>query len=214
MPIDSLRGDTAKQNLIRNYSVTPIVYVRLLSTQGERRNSCGGTLTHHYYQFEAVRNGSNEKETFYVGDDCGRQILNLLNIPHSHVRLFDPIDANIAGGGNHGGGNNVNAGHHVAMHPLARELFEAINLIFMYHDNEPFGMFAKMLEDIRKYPTSAPFTSKFKSVNTYLRNKGLSMQSMLTQLQHNNHGFRNFTFEGIRNALLTDGVADADIVLG
>lgn len=212
MPVGSLRGVEAKEKLVQNYNVTPLVYVRLLEGQ-TRENKCGGSLTLHYYLFEAENKGTGYKETFYVGDDCGKQLLDLLKIPHDRIRLFDPIAQernNHHGGENQGGGRAI---HPLpAMNNIARELFTAINLIFIYLHNEPFGMFVKILDDITKYPTSEPFPSKLKSVNTYLRNKNLSMSSIIEELRQNNPRFRNYTFNEIKQKLIDNQVIDHDIV--
>ena len=77
MSITNCRGDKAKLDIVSNYDIKPVVYVRLLS--GQKINGCCGPITDKYYLFEAENKQTKDIDTFCVGYDCGDQLLQLIN---------------------------------------------------------------------------------------------------------------------------------------
>lgn len=189
MSLSNCRGNEAKDKIVASYNIKPIVYVRLLA--GQRIDGCCGPVTDKYYLFEAEHKETKKIENFSVGYDCGDQFLQLIG--HEPISLFNPFKAeNIQGGG--GGGNNENEAQ---IHPLNRELKNAIHILCSaWGGYAPKGSMRKFLEYINKAPQRATNSFAIVGFNKIVGKdaKQRNLSEIINDLRVENPNLRNFTF--------------------
>jgi len=83
MPIGSCWGQEAKQRIVNEYNLEPIIYVKLL--EGQERQGCCGVVTDKYYFFEATYKTTNEVENFLVPQ---LQLWNAYQTLNSKINLI------------------------------------------------------------------------------------------------------------------------------
>lgn len=64
--MESLRGQKAKENFIKEHSNIRVLAFVVLLNGDTRKNQCGGELTHKYYHFSAVCNKTGKEEIFFL----------------------------------------------------------------------------------------------------------------------------------------------------
>ncbi|WP_067867882.1 hypothetical protein [Neptuniibacter marinus] len=187
MSITNCRGDKAKLDIVSNYDIKPVVYVRLLS--GQKINGCCGPITDKYYLFEAENKQTKDIDTFCVGYDCGDQLLQLIN--HNPLQLFDPFQAQYGG---QGGGNG---GEAQQLHPLNKELRNAIHILCSaWGGKAPKAGLRKFLEYINKNPSRPTNSFAITSFNRIVSKdaKGRTLTQIIGDIRLKNPNLRNFSF--------------------
>ncbi|PHG45977.1 hypothetical protein [Bacillus wiedmannii] len=140
------RGPENRVRLLEKYNVKPISHTKLL--KGQVKRSCAKEmLTDEYYIFTYhAKNNINESGTFVCGTHVARHFLELLHL--EPLPLFNPlkgnnenVDLNDNLNGNSGGGN-------IVWDPLAKELYNAINLLIVCWDKALYGTLLRIKEEL------------------------------------------------------------------
>lgn len=197
MSLEKCHGDEAKQKIIDAYSLTPIVYIRLLA--GQKIQGCCGPITDRYYSFEAEHKQTKAIETFVVGYHCGEQFLELIG--HSKLQLFNPFQAQGHGGV---GGGGAGGGNAVQIHPLNQELSDAIHLLTSaWGGKAPKGSLRTFLDYIRKKPQWPTQDFAIVGFNRILgKDKAQrSLTQIIIDIRIANPTLRNFTFPLMQQVL-------------
>lgn len=159
------RGEDARRRIVADYHLTPVAHTRLLP--GQSKVSCAGpVLTDSYYCFSyESKLDAKDKGTFICGNDSGRDFLDLLGQPN--LPLFDPLlNDDIQGNGAGGDGGQHNAGVARVWNPVARQLWEVINMVIVCRSNPVNGLLLEIKNELDNEPQTSPIYSKIKSANT------------------------------------------------
>ena len=176
MPIHNCRGETTREQLVRNFDIEPLVHVALMD--GNTIESCTGrTLEREYYVFSYTnRNNQNDTGTFVCGISAANDFIDLLAQYNSAIHrlpLFDPFPVLQAGQNN--AIRNVN-GRGVQQtanwNPIAKELYDAIGMIcIMWNLTNVGGALESVLINLTKNPSQIPSDSDIRSIKTIIHNK-------------------------------------------
>lgn len=200
MSLSNCRGNQAKNKIVASYNIKPIVYVRLLA--GQRIDGCCGPITDKYYLFEAEHKETKEIENFSVGYDCGDQFLQLID--HEPISLFNPFQSeNIQGGG----GERGNNGNEAQIHPLNRELKNAIHILCSaWGGYAPKGSMRKYLEYINNAPQRATNSFAVVGFNKIVGKdaKQRTLSKIINDLRVDNPTLKNFTFPLMEAVLIEE----------
>ncbi|MCX2683706.1 hypothetical protein OQH60_07515 [Campylobacter sp. MIT 21-1685] len=188
----SLRGKEAKEKFIKEYENIKVLAYAVLLNGCTKINQCGGELTDKYYQFSAIHKDTKKKEIFYLGYDCGEQLMQILSIPKDSIKLFNPFsqvvdELNIKS-------NNTNTNKQVQPTKLANELFEIINIMYMGLNLRKTDILDEIIINLREKIGENPRAHNFASVNTILNRYGKTISAILEELQQNNQPFKRFDF--------------------
>jgi len=201
---------TKKQDLVKTYVIKPIAYVRLLPGQ-TKENCCGGHLSDVYYSFEYINKTiSNDRGSFNVGYDCGRQIFDLLKIDPHEYRLFDPLSQLRASSGGNGGSNGNPPQRKLV--GLNLEVYNAIHLICVAWNSPPYGKVAETLDYVRN-PFNRP-TQKWavvmvnRIIEYDINHRTLSQ--IVDDLIAQGHRLKAFSFP-LMNQIIKDAVKAGEI---
>ena len=197
MPIGSCWGTEAKQKIVDEYNLEPIIYVKLLD--GQERQGCCGVVTDKYYFFEAIHKTTNEVENLIAGYICAEQLLDLIG--HTKLTLFNPLQGK--NNGNNGGGQG---GNNTPMAPINRELMNAINLLCCAWGRVPNRSLKSNLDYIRsipKRPTNDFTIINFNHIVSYDIQKR-TLTQIINDLRIDNPNLRQFSFENMKEVLVNN----------
>lgn len=163
-------GRKVREQIVKDYKVTPVAHIKLLSGQ-TKRSDAEADIRDEYYIFEAI-DSNGKKETIQCGMGAARDFLDFLN--HSGLPLFNPlhIDRNMGG---HGGINprprgNENQGQN--WNQTAIQLYNAIMWLIIAWDVSPGTPLYEFKKDIVENQNREPFGWKVKRVNTVIQRGG------------------------------------------
>ncbi|MCI5968720.1 hypothetical protein [Helicobacter sp.] len=193
--MQSLRGESAKQKFIKEYRDVKVLVYAVLLNGDKKPNQCGGELTDKYYQFSAIHKNTGRKEIFYLGYDCGQQLLKLLNIPVDSIKLFNPFKQTIDDGLSVANDKSSSMPKDRQIQPttLANELFEIISIMYLGLNLSDTHILDDIIMKLRENIGENPSASNFASVNTILNKYG-TISGILERLQKNNKPFKTFDF--------------------
>lgn len=197
MPIGSCWGTEAKQRIVDEYDLEPIIYVKLLD--GQERQGCCGVVTDKYYFFEATHKTTSDVENLIVGYNCAEQLLDLIG--HARLTLFNPLQ--VENNGNGGGGQG---GMNTPMAPINRELSNAIHLLCCAWGRIPNGRLKSNLDYIRSIPErpTNDFTiTNFNHIVSYDK-QGRTLTQIIDDLRIDNPNLRQFSFENMEEVLVNN----------
>ena len=191
MPVKHCRGHDKKIELINDYIIEPLSYIKLLP--GQEKQGCCGLLRDRYYVFE-YQNKANpqDKGNFFVGYDCGEQFLDLLNIDKSEYKLFNPLANGNHGGGGEGVGGAANTQHR---NPLNQEVYDAINLICVAWNRPPKYSIKNILDFVRNQNNPRTKDWAVEKVNELISHDwyNRTLVQIVEELREE-YNLRNFTF--------------------
>jgi hypothetical protein len=199
MSLSNCRGNEAKEKIVNLYNIKPIVYIRLLA--GQRIDGCCGPITDKYYLFEAEHKENKTIENFSVGYDCGDQFLKLIN--HDPIGLFNPFQAE----NTQGAGGGENSGNGAQIHPLNRELKNAIHILCSgWGGYAPKGSMRKFLEYINNAPQRATNSFAIVSFNKIVGKdaKKRTLSKIISDIRVSNPTLRNFEFPHMEAVLVKE----------
>ncbi|WP_425528801.1 hypothetical protein, partial [Neopusillimonas maritima] len=133
----------------RVFPFVPIVNLDTRLLPGQTKVSCAGpVLTDSYYCFSyESKLDANDKGTFICGNDSGKDFLDLLGQPN--LPLFDPLSGeDIQGNGTSGGGAQHNEGEARVWNPVAKQLWEVINMVIVCRSNPVNGLLLEMKNEL------------------------------------------------------------------
>lgn len=164
------RGKKVREQIVKNYQVTPVAHVKLLSGQ-TIRSDAEADISDEYYIFEAI-DSNGKKEVIQCGMGAARDFLDLLN--HDGLPLFNPLHVDRNAGG-YGGvnprlGGNENQGQN--WNRTAKQLHNAIMWLITIWGLDPNKPLFEFLKDIMENFNSEPFDWKVKRVNTVIQRGG------------------------------------------
>jgi hypothetical protein len=191
MSFSNCRGESAKEKIVSEYNLKPVVYIRLLN--GQNIEGCCGPITDKYYLFEAEHKDTKALESFCVGYDCGSQFLLLIG--HPPLQLFNPFQAEPAG--NNGGGAGGNGNQQPTMVPLNKELRNAIHILCSaWGGKAPKGGLRRFLEYIQKNPTRPTNAFAITEFNRIVGKDamGRTLSKIIDDLRVDNPTLRQFNF--------------------
>lgn len=181
------RGRKVREQIVRDYKVTPVAHIKLLSDQ-TKRSDAEADISDEYYIFEAIDSDGN-KETIQCGMGAARHFLHLLN--HDGLPLFNPlhIERNLGGhdGANPRPGGNEHQGQN--WNQTARQLYNAIMWLIIAWDAKPDTPLFEFKSDVIKYQNLEPFPSKVSRVNTVIKNggKGKTLTEIINSFRKDNN---------------------------
>jgi len=200
---ESCYGQKKKEQLVINYEVEPILYLKLLANQ--EKNGCCGKLTDSYYIFTAIHQSTRKESTFFVGKHCAEEILKLVTKPP--LPLFNPlrIDQQNLGQANNG---NVRPHNRPNIHPVNRALIRAIAFISMSWNRPPSSGLLKIINFTNNRPNYINHKG-VKWVNEYIINydeQNRTLQQMYLELRAENPNMRDFNFDVLRNSFIENNL--------
>lgn len=199
----SLRGIEAKKRFIKEYEkIIPLVYEVVLSDETVK-NQCGGILTDRYYQFSATNKSNGIEEIFYVGYDCGEQLLNMLNIDVSSIKLFNPLKQdNYYTNTNHSKGNGaLYDTEDNETSRLRQELYELCFFTRIGLKLKDKSIITNIIKWLKENPNEDPKPYNFKSINTLLLRFNSSMEYILQEIKREGKLLKEFNFDISREYL-------------
>lgn len=181
------RGAETREQIIKDYKVTPVAHIKLLSGQ-TKRSDAEADIADEYYIFEAIDSDGNKKN-IQCGMGAARHFLALLN--HAGLPIFNPlhIDRNVRGHGcgNPGLGGNVNQAQN--WNQTARQLYNAIMWLIIAWDAKPNTPLFEFRDDVIRYHDRVPFGWKVKRVNTAIKNggRGKNLSEIINNFRNENN---------------------------
>ena len=160
-----------KEGIVKNNIVFPVTQLKLLEKQ--QKNGCCGPLSRNYYLFGFMQRGTRGEEgetgSFYVGSDCAKQFVKLINErrrragkrkgepyrvlslpplfnPQSHARNIYPVNT----------------------YESNRELIDAIHLIATLWDTPIYGSLLYILTSMLRHPDRAVSDASTLFVNSVI----------------------------------------------
>jgi hypothetical protein len=197
------RGERKKE-LVKQYEITPILRTKLL--KGQSKDGCCGELTDVYYVFKYKEKGGSVEGSFYVGDDCGKQFLDLIGEKELPF-LFNPLkEISSSGTGTYGSSETPADGKN-QMDELNKELIRAIGLLIAAW-NKPLSGFALSIFEFTKKRANIPNYKGVEEFNNRILSKDYhkrSLMSIYESLKKENN-LKEFTFERMHNHLIEHGI--------
>ena len=209
--IKNCKCDEAKKQIVEEYDIYPISFVKLLDGQ-KREGCCGSTLKDVYYTFSAINKKTKEEESFFVGKSCAEQFLELLKL--KKLPLFNPLtDINDKSKSATNNDKKDNTKEKIdKVLPINRELLNAIALLSVIWDS-PLRSMRNVCEFSIK--SSKPNENGIIWFNEKLKNdsKGRTLTQMCDELREKYPNFKVYNFDNLRKVLLKKGVKEEDIFL-
>ena len=215
MPLIYCRTPQRREEIVKEYVVTPIAHLKLINNRTVE--SCaGGTITDRYYVFHCTsRRNAEDFGEIYCGHVAARHLCNLIN--EDPPRLFNPLlnDENddetsnnpVSEGSTSSNSGRENIKSPRQWNPAMKELNNAVNILLLYWPQMNNSVLEKIAEKIRPYPHKSPFPALVKSVNTMLRNHATTMRAILTEIESENGAVRNYSFTHLVEILNQEGVS-------
>lgn len=208
--IKNCKGDEAKKQIVEEYDIYPISFVKLL--EGQKREGCCGTLKDVYYTFSAINKETKKEESFFVGKSCAEQFLELLKL--KKLPLFNPLtginDKSKSTASNHKKENAKEEMDKVL--PINRELLNAIALLSIICDDP-----LESMQNICKFSieSSKPNENGIIWFNEKLKKypKGKTLTQMCDELREKYPNFKVYNFDNLRKVLLENKIKEKDIFL-
>jgi hypothetical protein len=197
------RGERKKE-LVKQYEITPILRTKLL--KGQSKDGCCGELTDVYYVFKYKENGGSSEGSFYVGDDCGKQFLDLIGKKELPF-LFNPLKEMSSGGGGSQGNAGSPTDEKKQFNPLNSELICAIGLLIAAWNKPLNGLALSIFEFTKLFPEK-PNVRGVENFNNHILSKDYhkrSLMSIYESLKKENN-LKEFTFERMHNHLIEQGI--------
>lgn len=186
------RGDDKKKQVSLQYHIFPLAHIKLLSNQ-KRKCCCGDALTDSYYLFEYTPKTNNAKsDRFYAGLGCANKFLRLIKA--SPLLLFDPLTLFDLGSGNKNHSTTKQPSAIDMMDPLNKELYNAIHLVCIAWDNDPYGLFKDILSFIRQCPNKRTKDWTVTAFNKAITNQGKTLQGILAELRAEYPRLKEYSF--------------------
>lgn len=192
------RGERKKE-LVKQYEITPILRTKLL--KGQSKEGCCGELTDVYYVFKYKEKGGSVEGSFYVGDDCGKQFLDLIGKKELPF-LFNPLKEMSNGGAGSQGNSGSPTDGKKQFDPLNSELICAIGLLIAAW-NKPLSGLALRIFEFTNQAYSKPNYKGVEDFNNIILSKDYhkrSLMSIYVSLKKENN-LKEFTFERMHNHL-------------
>lgn len=200
--MQSLRGKEAKDRFFKDYTDIKVLDYAVVLNGNSKKNQCGGKLTDKYYRFSAICKKTNKKEYFFLGYDCGKQIISRLNITYS-IRLFNPLLSTNQQQYNKNTTNDANkeANSTPEMTPLEYELFCLIHLMCEGIGFKQTDIIDNIKFKLLNNPHKEPHPGDFEALNTILTKWHTSIPEIIEKLQNNNNKLKKFDFTKSENYL-------------
>jgi hypothetical protein len=198
------RTKERREKMVEEFEIIPVAHIKLLN--GQNKVSCtGDDLTDSYYCFEyRPKETSDNYETFLCGIHAANHFLELL--AKEKLPLFNPLIANTPSR-TKGGLSSTGDKNQLKWNPIAKNLYESINLFIAVTDIVPSEPIMTIKKNLEKYPNSRPFPSKIKSINTIFLKffKGQTLQDMIEELRQNNN-IKQYSFTILNSILSEEGI--------
>ncbi|OWA34243.1 hypothetical protein B9G55_18155 [Saccharibacillus sp. O16] len=196
------RGLETRRKLKEEYDLKPIAHVRLLT--GQQRRSCtGNLLTDSYYCFSYKKHNGKDEGDFLCGEHAATSFLELTG--HKKIPLFDPLSHQ----GTLKAGKNIDSiSSAEKWNPIAKQLYDAINLLLICWGSMPGQALRDISEKLLKYKNCPPFPSQIKAVNIVISKdkKERTLNQMLDELRIQNKSLRQFDFSLLTHVLKEEKV--------
>jgi len=186
--------------LVECYDMNPVAHVQLL--KGQVKKSCTGIkLSDTYYYFIYVSRADGKKGCFFCGSHSGTHFLELIKSPP--IPLFNPLKA--ASGGV-GGQHNPEA-KKGQWNPVAKQLYNAINLVTVCWNSPPGYILAEIKLKVEKHYKDQPHEFQIKAVNTIISKdpRKCSLQDMIAKLRIQ-HAVKEYDFSLLNEILDKMGI--------
>ena len=208
--IKNCKGDEAKKQIVEEYDIYPISFVKLL--EGQKGEGCCGTLKDVYYTFSAINKETKKEESFFVGKSCAEQFLELLKL--KKLPLFNPLtDINDKSKSTASNDKKENTKEEIdKVLPINRELLNAIALLSIICDDP-----LESMQNICKFSieSSKPNENGIIWFNEKLKkySKGRTLTQMCEELREKYPNFKVYNFDNLRKVLLENKIKEKDIFL-
>lgn len=205
------RGEQCRKEMVQKYNLKLIAFTKLLN--GQSKKSCASVLlTDAYYTFEYESKITKyDKGSFFCGHVVAKNFMELANI--ASVPIFNPLHSENNENYSNKGSNKEKSlskeDFKNNWHPLAKQLYNAINLIIVCWNTPIYGRLALYKSDLLKYKYAKPYLERIKFVNDVIEkdSKKRTLTKMLEDLRVLNPDLKQFEFN-----LLSDELKNNDIV--
>jgi hypothetical protein len=184
--ITNCRGDEKKQEICREYDLKVISRMALLPDQ--KIECCCGELENEHTIFYYKHKASGYEDTFSVGKDCAKSLLDILQQPLPP--LVDPLK-HMASPPTGGGGGGTSE---PAWPAINSELYTAINLWCIIRKEVPKYALQRILTDIQKSPETP---LKDKDAHDFLKVLAIykkTLKQMVDEAQTKHPNVKNYRF--------------------
>lgn len=201
MPIKSFncRGEECRKNIVKRYDLKLIAHTKLLN--GQSKKSCAGVLlTDTYYTFE-YKDKTNKliEGSFFCGHVVAKNFMELANI--TPIPIFNPLSIERGDNESEETASNEESSskddYKKKWNPIAKQLYNAINLIIVCWNTPIYGKLARFKSDLLKYKYAKPYLDRIKFVNDVIAkdSKKRTLTQMLVELRVQNPTLKHFDFQ-------------------
>lgn len=193
------RGADVREQIVKDYNIECIAYRKLLNGQ-EKVSDAKDKLTDRYFQFICTsKTDENKKYLIECGVYAGKHLLSLLGT--EPPEFFDPlisapkINQNNSKQKNSESCNKVDKGTD-DWHPLAFELFIAINILIEVWRIIPQGKLLDIKQKVEQYYRYAPFPDRVCYVNAVIGKDAerRTLVQMIEELRNRGNDIKDFKF--------------------
>lgn len=194
------KGHNKRIEIVSNYDLVPVNHYKLLNGQ-EKRSSTGYLLSDRYYLFKyKSKTDKNDSGSFLCGYVAGENFLKLLN--HPPIRLFNPLSS-VESKNIEKNKNRISAASSEdkkEWDPLNKELYQAVNLLCMFWDVQPYGLFLDMILYLRNNPDKRTQKWAVLKFNEILGKDsfGRTLEEMIIEFKEKGNKLKSFAFPLMR----------------
>lgn len=193
------RGEQCRKDIVRRYNLKLIAHTKLLKNQSKK--SCANVpLTDTYYTFEYQdKTNQSNKGSFFCGHVVAKHFMELANI--ASIPIFNPLSIESVNNEPEVATSNEEStsedDNKKKWNPVAKQLYNAINLIIVCWNTPIYGKLAKFKSDLLKYKSSKPYLDRIKFVNDVIAkdSKKRTLTQMLEDLRVQNPTLKHFDFQ-------------------
>lgn len=195
----SCRGEEIRKDIVRDYNVEIITFIKLLNGK-TKESDAADIITDRYYEFLCTSKKDCSKKIITCGTHAGKSLINLAGL--KNVKLFNPLCSENLGGNNRNNTERESTDINEKWNDVSIELYNAINILSIWLDKPLGGVLFNIKKILEVYNDIEPSVSNIKAVNTCISKCNTSITEIINKLREGNE-IREFTFEKI-NAVLAE----------
>ena len=142
------RGHENRKKIVKNYNIKPLIYTVVLPSQIKYSCAAHKELEDRYFAFEyESKSYLDERGVFFVGEKTGFDFIEILKENSENVfipKFFNPLKLITSNQQN--SRLSKTSSNSFKMTKLNKEIFNAINLLFIIWDKVPYTNIQSILE--------------------------------------------------------------------
>ncbi len=194
------RGKEKREQIIKEYDVTPIIHAKLLNGQA-KYSDAAAPITDQYYIFECIHRITGKKEMIQCGMGAARHLLELTG--SNPLPIFNLLKTDGTTGGSTGGTSSVKR----KWNEMAKQLYNAIMILIVDWNAKPDTPLFELKKEAEKYKYCNPNLWRIEKVNNVIAKdfKKRKLSEILDDL-HKDNDIKEYRFDLLEQELRKNGI--------